>query len=127
MSFVVDEHPVGALGSCGAYPSLGITVRARGPRRSLYYPHALAGEDLVERADEFGIAIPDDEAEGADPVAEVHEEIAGLLGGPRAVRAGGHAEDMHVPRRYLHDEQTYRRLRKTVSTVKKSQASSPCA
>jgi hypothetical protein len=24
--FVVDQHPVGALGSCRAYPSLGITV-----------------------------------------------------------------------------------------------------
>ena len=35
MSFVVDEHPVGALGSSCAYPSLGITVRARRPRRGL--------------------------------------------------------------------------------------------
>jgi Polyketide cyclase / dehydrase and lipid transport len=28
MPFVVDQHPVGALGSCGAYPSLRVTVRA---------------------------------------------------------------------------------------------------
>jgi len=27
--FAVDEHPVGALGSCGAYPSPGVTVRPR--------------------------------------------------------------------------------------------------
>ncbi len=33
--FAVDEYPVGALGSCCAYPSLGIAVRARGLRRDL--------------------------------------------------------------------------------------------
>jgi hypothetical protein len=73
VAFVVDEHPVGAFGSCGAYPSLGITVRAWRPRRSLYYSHALAGEDPVECAGDLGIAIPDEEMEGADPVAEIHE------------------------------------------------------
>jgi ribosomal protein S12 methylthiotransferase accessory factor YcaO len=26
--FVVNEHPVGAFGSCGAHPPLGIAVRA---------------------------------------------------------------------------------------------------
>jgi hypothetical protein len=31
--FAVDEHPVGALASCGAYPSLGITVA---PHRQLH-------------------------------------------------------------------------------------------
>src|SRR5208282_2339903 len=45
---VVDQHPVSALGSCGAYPSLGIAVRARCLRRGLHYLHALAAEDLVE-------------------------------------------------------------------------------
>jgi hypothetical protein len=84
---------------------LGITVRARGPRRSLYHRHALAGEDLVERAGELGVTVPDEEAEGDSPVAEVHEQVAGLLGGPRAARVGGHAEDVHVPGRHLHDEQ----------------------
>src|ERR1022692_963053 len=46
--FVVDEHPVGALGSCGPHPPLGIAVRPRRPRRSPDNPHALAGQDLVE-------------------------------------------------------------------------------
>jgi hypothetical protein len=31
--FTVDEHPVGALGSCAAYPPLGIGV---GPHRQLH-------------------------------------------------------------------------------------------
>ena len=105
MPFAVDEHPVGALGSCGAYPSLGITVRARGARRHLDHRHALASEDRVEDAGELGIAVPDQETEGADPVTEVHEQVAGLLGSPRAVRVSGHAEDVHVPGAHLHDEQ----------------------
>jgi len=33
----VDQHPVSALGSRGAYPSLGVAVRPRGPRRGLHY------------------------------------------------------------------------------------------
>ena len=108
MPFAVDEHPVGALGSCGAYPSLGITVRARGARRDLDHRHALASEDRVEDAGELGIAVPDQETEGADPVTEVHEQVAGLLGSPRAVRVSGHAEDVHVPGAHLHDEQHIR-------------------
>jgi hypothetical protein len=32
VAFVVDQHPVGALGSCAAYPSLGVAV---GPHRQL--------------------------------------------------------------------------------------------
>src|ERR1019366_406232 len=105
VGFLVDQHPVGALGPCGAYPSLGMAVRPWCPRRGLDYPHALAGEDLVEGAGESGVAVPDEEAERAGPVAEVHEEVAGLLRGPGAVRVGGHSEDVHVPGAHLHHEQ----------------------
>ena len=105
MPFVVDQDPVGALGSCCAYPSLGIAVRAWRPRRALYYPHALGSEDAVERTRELGVAVPDEEAERANPVFEVHEQVAGLLGGPGTVRVGGHAQDVHVPGRHFHHEQ----------------------
>jgi len=103
--FAVDEHPVGALGSCAAYPPLGITVRARRLRRGLDHCYAFAGEYLVKDAGELGVAVPDQEAEGADPAAGVYEQVARLLGGPRAVWVGGHPEDMHVPGLHLHDEQ----------------------
>ena len=105
MPFTVDQHPVGALGSCGAYPSLGITVRARGPRRDPDRPHAHGVEDGVEDTGELGVTVPDQDPEGADPVTEIHEQVAGLLGSPRAIRRGGHTQDVHPPGPHLHDEQ----------------------
>jgi hypothetical protein len=59
--FVVDEQPIGALGSCGAYPPRGVTVRPRRPRRGLHYSQALTGEDLVEDGRELGVTVPDQE------------------------------------------------------------------
>jgi hypothetical protein len=52
-----------------------------------------------------GVPVPDDEAKRGDPVAVVHDQVAGLRGSPSAVRVGGHAQDMHVPGLYLDDEQ----------------------
>jgi len=50
--FVVDQHPVGALGPRGAHPPLGIAIRARGPRRGLHYRYVASqvGPDLTRRA-----------------------------------------------------------------------------
>ena len=58
MPFAVDEHPVGALGPRGAYPSLGVTIRARRQRRDFDRLHALAGEDRVEGATRSSSAPP---------------------------------------------------------------------
>jgi hypothetical protein len=41
----------------------------------------------------------------AGPADEVHDQVAGLLGAPEAVRVPGHLENMDPPGRYLHDEQ----------------------
>ena len=76
--FTVDEHPVGALGSYAAYPPLGIAIRARRPRRGLDRLHALAGGNPVEDTGELGVAVPDQETEGADPLAQVDEQVTGL-------------------------------------------------
>jgi hypothetical protein len=91
---VVDQHPIGALASYGAYPPLGIAVRPWRPRRSLDHFDALVGEDLIEGAGELGVTIPDEEPEHPDPVPKVHDEVAGLLGGPRPVGVRGHAQDV---------------------------------
>ena len=81
-----------------------MAFRPRRPRRDLDDPRALAGEDIIECAGELGIPVPDEEAEGTDPPCEVHNQVAGVPGGPCTVRVGAHFEDVHPPGRYLHDE-----------------------
>jgi hypothetical protein len=54
---------------------------------------------------ELRVAVADQEAEGPNPVPESHDQVAGLLGVPRAVRVRGHPEDEHPPGLHLHDEQ----------------------
>src|SRR6266516_6201633 len=60
MALAVDQHLVCALSPHGPYPLLRITVRPRRPRRDLHGPNALAGEDIIERRSELGVAVPDD-------------------------------------------------------------------
>src|SRR5580693_2784325 len=76
MALAVDQHPVSAPGPCRPYPAFRITVRPGRQRRGLDDPYALAGEDLVERAGELGVAVPDKEPELADPGGEVHGQVA---------------------------------------------------
>ena len=44
------------------------------------------------------------------PLAEVHQEVAGLLGGPGSGRMGGDAQDVHGPGLDLHHEQDVQAL-----------------
>ena len=75
-----------------------------------------------------GVAVTDEEPERADPVTDVHQQVAGLLRGPAAVRVSDHPEDMGTRRVATSTtNSTYRHLRKIVSTVKKSHASRPSA
>jgi hypothetical protein len=86
MALTTDQHPVRAVGPDGPYPAFGLGVRPGRSRRSLHDPHAFAGKRLVERGSELAVTIPDEEPERADPVREVHDQIAGLLGCPCTVR-----------------------------------------
>jgi hypothetical protein len=104
-SFAVDQQPVRALRPDRPHPALGITIRPRRPGRNPHDPHALAGEDSIERASELSVTVPDEEPERADPVREVRNQVASLLRDPGTVWIPGHPEDMHPPGRYLHDEQ----------------------
>ena len=74
--------------------SSGITVRPRCPRRSLHDPHALTGQDIIERARELSVAIPDEEPELADPAGEVHDQVAACRGSPPSDCVPGHPEDV---------------------------------
>ncbi|MCA1703095.1 MAG: hypothetical protein LC808_07425, partial [Actinobacteria bacterium] len=52
------------------------------------------GEDRVERPAESGVAVPEEELEGGGAVGEVHEQVAGGLGGPCPGRVRAHPEQM---------------------------------
>jgi uncharacterized protein len=56
---------------------LGVAVR-RGPGRDLDDLHVHRCEHRVERLGVSRVAVPDEEPEGASPLAEVHQQVAGL-------------------------------------------------
>ena len=91
---VVDQDAVGALGTDGTHEPLGKTVASRGAWRRLDDRGVLAAEHGVEARGELRVPVPDEEAERADPFAEIHGQIAGGLGDPRPSRMGGHPEDV---------------------------------
>jgi hypothetical protein len=86
MSLAEDQHPVGELGPDGQYEALGEAVRPRAPGRDLDCLDARIRQDCVERCRELPGSIADEEPESRDVLAEVHDEVAGLLRRPRAVR-----------------------------------------
>jgi len=92
-----DQHPIGELGASGEYEPLRVGVRPRTAGRDLEDLDAGVGEDGVERSGELAGSVPDEELERLRAFTEVEEEVTGLLGGPRPVRVGGDAEDVHVP------------------------------
>ncbi len=94
MSLVVDQHPVGAFGADAADEPFRVAVRLRRPRRDLDHVDAFGGEDGIEGGGEFGVPVADEEAKRAGLIIEVHQEVAGGLGGPGCGRVGGHAEEM---------------------------------
>jgi hypothetical protein len=57
--------------------------------------HAVAREHLVEHAGELAVTIPDQELELGGALAEIHEQVAGLLGCPGAGGVSGDAQDVH--------------------------------
>jgi hypothetical protein len=95
VSLVVDQHLVGALGSDAANEPFGVAVRPRRSRGSPDHVDALSGEDGVEGAGELRVPVPDQEPERGDPIAQIRQEIACLLRGPRRRRVRGDAEDVH--------------------------------
>jgi hypothetical protein len=91
-----DQHPVGDLGPGGENEPLRKGVRPRAAGRDLHGLDAGCGEDRVEGIGELPGPVADQEPEVGGAVAEVHYEVAGLLGGPPAVGMGGDPEDVYV-------------------------------
>ena len=79
-----DQHPVGDLGPHRQHEAFGEAVRSWTPRRDLDHLDAHVRQHRVERCRELSGPIADEEPK-PDLLAEVHDEIAGLLSGPGSV------------------------------------------
>jgi hypothetical protein len=88
VALVVDQHPVGALSPDASNEPLRITVRAGRLGRNLDDLDVLGGEHRVERSGELRVSVTDQEPKPGDPIIEVGDQIAGLLGGPLGRRMG---------------------------------------
>src|SRR3954451_17153970 len=97
MSFADDEHAVGDLAAGGAHEPLRVRVRLWTSWWDLADGDAGVGQYGVEGVGELASPVADQHFELVDVFAEVHEQVSGLLGGPRPVRIGSDAEDVHVP------------------------------
>ena len=79
--------------------------RLRRPGRRPDHPRAVTGEDVVGCRGELAVPVADEEPEPPGPIAEVHEQVPGLLGGPGPCRMGAHVQDVRRPGLDLHHEQ----------------------
>jgi hypothetical protein len=91
------------------------SAKAFAPRaagRDLHCLDTGGGEDRVERVSELPGAVADQEPEVRGVIAKIHQEVAGLLGGPRPVGMRGDPEDVHIPALDLDDEQAVQALQR---------------
>ena len=84
-----DQQPVEELPAQGAVHPFADRVHPWSLRRAGQDPDALRGEHGVERAGELARPVPDQELDRSCSLAQVHQEVAGCLRGPRAVRVRG--------------------------------------
>ena len=112
MPLAEDEHPVGDLGPGGEHEPLRKSVRARASGWDLHGLDAGSGEDRVERVGELPGPVADQELEVCGAVAEVHQEVANLLGSPRAVRVRGYPGEVHIAGADFDDEQAVQALQR---------------
>jgi hypothetical protein len=92
---VEDQDSVGEFGSDGSDEPFGETVRPRTTRRNLDHLDAHIGQDGIEGCCELSGPISDEELELGEVIAEVHRQVADLLGGPPAVGVRGRAQQVH--------------------------------
>src|ERR1039457_6989857 len=101
MVLVPDEGAVQELAAASPDPALGDRVHTRRPHVAQHGPDPGAGEDRIERGGEVRSAVADHELRSLRLLAEVHEQVAGLLRGPFPGRVQGDAEDADAPGRVL--------------------------
>jgi hypothetical protein len=75
-----DEDAIEAVVADCAHPALSERVRVRRLHRRADHLNGVRAEDFVEGAAELGVAIVDQQSETARLRAELHDEVASLLG-----------------------------------------------
>lgn len=105
VSFVVDQHPVGAFSADAADESFRAAVRPRWPRRSFDDVDTFGGEHGVEGIGERGVPVTDQEAKRADLIIEIHQQVPGGLRGAGRSRISAHPQEMNLSDAHFHDEQ----------------------
>jgi hypothetical protein len=82
MDLVPDQGAVHELAPASPDPAFDDRVQARRPDAAEHGPDPGIGEDRVECGGEVRAAVPDHELDPVRLLAEVHQQVAGLLGGP---------------------------------------------
>ena len=100
-----------------------IAVRSRTLSWNLDGGDAGPGQGAVEGGGGLAGTVADEEPEGLGAVVEVHQQVAGLLGGPGSGRVAGRPEDVDVAAADFHGEEDVDPFRLAAkSTWKKSTA-----
>ena len=86
-----------SLAAASADPAFGDGVHPGRLDIAEHGPDPGVGEDRVERGGEVGAAVADHELDPVGLVAEVHDQVAGLLGGPFPGGVQGDPEDADAP------------------------------
>jgi len=82
MGLIPDEGAVQEFAAASTDPAFGDRAYAGRPHVAKHAADASGGEDRVERGGEVRATVADHELDPVCLVAEIHEEVAGLLGGP---------------------------------------------
>src|ERR1035441_8595615 len=101
MVLVPDQGAAQELAAASPDPAFGDPVHAGRPDVAQHGPDPGAGQDRVEDVGEVRAAVADHELDPVCLSAEVHEQVACLLGGPFPGGVQGDAEDADAPGRVL--------------------------
>ncbi len=97
MGLVPDEGAVQELAAASPDPAFGDRVHAGRPNVAQHGPDPGIGENRVERRREVRAVVADREFDSVCLLAKVHEEVAGLLGGPFSCRMQSDSQDADAP------------------------------
>jgi hypothetical protein len=121
-----DQQLVQALPADRADPTLGDGIGVGRLHRCADDLGTGRAPHVIERPGELGVPVADQELERGGLVIEDGGDVTSLLGNPPPSRMSSDARQVHPSAGEFDEEQDTRR-KKTVSTVKKSQATIPAA